>query len=120
LLTKRISLKRYKGTSQGRRSEIVDKAGLPALHRRQGNPLKLITNDRVVTHSLGVQYQPELFVEFQKNAEMTSTLQSEAEGVGYIPSVLLYRQRVGPQPYDAIAGTAFQIDFEKNPQALKD
>jgi hypothetical protein len=40
--------------------------------------------------------------------------------LGYVPTVLLYRQQVGPQPYDAIAGRAFQIDFETNPQALKD
>jgi hypothetical protein len=37
---------------------------------------KLITNDRVA-HYLE-QYQPELFIEFQKIAEMTSTLPSEA------------------------------------------
>jgi hypothetical protein len=38
---------------------------------------KLITNDRVARYL--EQYQPELFIEFQKIAEMTSTLPSEAE-----------------------------------------
>jgi hypothetical protein len=37
---------------------------------------KLITNDRVA-HYLE-QYQPDLLIEFQKIAEMTSTLPSEA------------------------------------------
>ena len=37
---------------------------------------KLITNDRVARYL--EQYQPELFIEFQKIAEMTSTLPSEA------------------------------------------
>jgi hypothetical protein len=36
---------------------------------------KLITNDRVARYL--EQYQPELFIEFQKIAEMTSTLPSE-------------------------------------------
>jgi hypothetical protein len=37
---------------------------------------KRITNDRVARYL--EQYQPELFIEFQKIAEMTSTLPSEA------------------------------------------
>jgi hypothetical protein len=37
---------------------------------------KLITNDRVARYL--EQYQPELFIEFQKIAVMTSTLPSEA------------------------------------------
>lgn len=37
---------------------------------------KLITNHRVARYL--EQYQPELFIEFQKIAEMTSTLASEA------------------------------------------
>jgi hypothetical protein len=37
---------------------------------------KLITNDRVARYL--EQYQPELFIEFQKIAEMTTTLPSEA------------------------------------------
>jgi len=40
--------------------------------------------------------------------------------LGYVPSVFLYSQWVGPQPYDAISGQAFQIDFENSPQALTD
>jgi hypothetical protein len=37
---------------------------------------KLITNDRVARYL--AQHQPELLIEFQKIAEMTSTLPSEA------------------------------------------
>jgi hypothetical protein len=40
--------------------------------------------------------------------------------LGYAPTVLLCRQWVGPRPSDAIAGQAFQIDFERNPDALTD
>jgi hypothetical protein len=42
----------------------------------KGYLCKLITNDRVARYL--AQYQPELFIEFQKIAEMTSTLPSDA------------------------------------------
>jgi hypothetical protein len=59
-------------------SSIQDSYGQDHLHLTvvKGYLRKLITNDRVARY-LG-QYQPELFVEFQKIAEMTSTLPSEA------------------------------------------
>src|ERR1700733_3069889 len=59
-------------------SSIQDSYGQDHLHLTvvKGYLRKLITNDRVA-HYLG-QYQPELFIEFQKIAEMTTTLPSEA------------------------------------------
>ena len=59
-------------------SSIQDSYGQDHLHLTvvKGYLRKLISNDRVARY-LG-QYQPELFVEFQKIAEMTSTLPSEA------------------------------------------
>jgi hypothetical protein len=59
-------------------SSIQDSYGQDHLHLTvvKGYLRKLIANDRVA-HYLE-QYQPELFVEFQKIAEMTTTLPSEA------------------------------------------
>jgi hypothetical protein len=59
-------------------SSIQDSYGQDHLHLTvvKGYLRKLITNDRVVRYL--AQYQPELLIEFQKIAEMTSTLPSEA------------------------------------------
>ena len=59
-------------------SYIKDSYGQDHLHLPvvNGYLRKLITNDRVARYL--EQYQPELLVEFQKIAEMTSTLPSEA------------------------------------------
>jgi hypothetical protein len=59
-------------------SSIQDSYGQDHLHLTvvKGYLRKLIANDRVARYLQ--QYQPELFVEFQKIAEMTSTLPSEA------------------------------------------
>ncbi|MCP3393911.1 ParB N-terminal domain-containing protein [Bradyrhizobium sp. CCGB12] len=59
-------------------SSIQDLYGQDHLHLTvvKGYLRKLVTNDRVGRYL--EQYQPELFVEFQKIAEMTSTLPSEA------------------------------------------
>ena len=59
-------------------SSIQDSYGQDHLHLTlvKGYLRKLITNDRVARYL--EQYQPELFTEFQKIAEMTSTLPSEA------------------------------------------
>lgn len=59
-------------------SSIQDSYGQDHLHLTvvKGYLRKLISNDRVARYL--EQYQPELFVEFQKIAEMTSTLPSEA------------------------------------------
>jgi RepB plasmid partitioning protein/ParB-like nuclease domain len=59
-------------------SSIQDSYGQDHLHLTvvKGYLRKLITNDRVAQYL--EQYQPELFSEFQKIAEMTSTLPSEA------------------------------------------
>ena len=59
-------------------SSIQDSYGQDHLHLTviKGYLRKLITNDRVARYL--EQYQPELFIEFQKIAEMTSTLPSEA------------------------------------------
>jgi ParB-like chromosome segregation protein Spo0J len=58
-------------------SSIQDSYGQDHLHLTvvKGYLRKLITNDRVARYL--EQYQPELFIEFQKIAEMTSTLPSE-------------------------------------------
>src|ERR1700682_3495438 len=60
-------------------SSIQDSYGQDHLHLTvvKGYLRKLITNDRVARYL--EQYQPELFIEFQKIAEMTSTLPSEAD-----------------------------------------
>ena len=62
----------------GRVSSIQDSYGQDHLHLTvvKGYLRKLISNDRVARYL--EQYQPELFTEFQKIAEMTSTLPSEA------------------------------------------
>jgi len=59
-------------------SSIQDSYGQDHLHLTvvKGYLTKLITNDRVARYL--EQYQPELFIEFQKIADMTSTLPSEA------------------------------------------
>jgi len=59
-------------------SSIQDSYGQDHLHLTvvKGYLTKLITNDRVARYL--EQYQPELFIEFQKIAGMTSTLPSEA------------------------------------------
>ena len=59
-------------------SSIQDSYGQDHLHLTvvKGYLRKLITNDRVARYL--EQYQPELLIEFQKIAEMTSTLPSEA------------------------------------------
>ena len=59
-------------------SSIQDSYGQDHLHLTvvKGYLRKLISNDRVARYL--EQYQPELFIEFQKIAEMTSTLPSEA------------------------------------------
>jgi hypothetical protein len=59
-------------------SSIQDSYGQDHLHLTvvKGYLRKLITNDRVARYL--ERYQPELFIEFQKIAEMTSTLPSEA------------------------------------------
>jgi hypothetical protein len=59
-------------------SSIQDSYGQDHLHLTvvKGYLRKLITNDRIARYL--EQYQPELFIEFQKIAEMTSTLPSEA------------------------------------------
>jgi ParB-like chromosome segregation protein Spo0J len=59
-------------------SSIQDSYGQDHLHLTvvKGYLRKLITNDRVARYL--EQYQPELFIEFQKIAEMTTTLPSEA------------------------------------------
>jgi hypothetical protein len=59
-------------------SSIQDSYGQDHLHLTvvKGYLRKLITNDRVARYL--AQYQPELLIEFQKIAEMTSTLPSEA------------------------------------------
>jgi RepB plasmid partitioning protein/ParB-like nuclease domain len=59
-------------------SSIQDTYGQDHLHLTvvKGYLRKLIANDRVARYL--AQYQPELFIEFQKIAEMTSTLPSEA------------------------------------------
>ena len=59
-------------------SSIQDSYGQDHLHLTvvKGYLRKLISNDRVARYL--AQYQPELFIEFQKIAEMTSTLPSEA------------------------------------------
>jgi hypothetical protein len=59
-------------------SSIQDSYGQDHLHLTvvKGYLRKLIANDRVARYL--EQYQPELFIEFQKIAEMTSTLPSEA------------------------------------------
>jgi RepB plasmid partitioning protein/ParB/Sulfiredoxin domain len=59
-------------------SSIQDSYGQDHLHLTvvKGYLRKLITNDRVARYL--EQYQPDLFSEFQKIAEMTSTLPSEA------------------------------------------
>ena len=59
-------------------SSIQDSYGQDHLHLTvvKGYLRKLVTNERVARY-LG-QYQPELLIEFQKIAEMTSTLPSEA------------------------------------------
>jgi hypothetical protein len=59
-------------------SSIQDSYGQDHLHLTvvKGYLRKLITNERVARYL--EQYQPELFIEFQKIAEMTSTLPSEA------------------------------------------
>src|SRR6202171_6477609 len=58
-------------------SSIQDSYGQDHLHLTvvKGYLRKLITNDRVARYL--EQYQPELLIEFQKIAEMTSTLPSE-------------------------------------------
>jgi len=58
-------------------SSIQDSYGQDHLHLTvvKGYLRKLITNDRVARYL--EQYQPELFIEFQKIAEMTTTLPSE-------------------------------------------
>jgi hypothetical protein len=59
-------------------SSIQDSYGQDHLHLTvvKGYLRKLITNDRVARYL--EQYQPELLIEFQKIADMTSTLPSEA------------------------------------------
>lgn len=59
-------------------SSIQDSYGQDHLHLTvvKGYLRKLITNDRVARYL--AQHQPELLIEFQKIAEMTSTLPSEA------------------------------------------
>ena len=59
-------------------SSIQDSYGQDHLHLTvvKGYLRKLITNDRVARYL--EQYQPELFIEFQKIAEMTTTLPSES------------------------------------------
>src|SRR3984885_4799712 len=59
-------------------SSIQDSYGQDHLHLTvvKGYLRKLITNERVARYL--EQYQPELLIEFQKIAEMTSTLPSEA------------------------------------------
>jgi RepB plasmid partitioning protein len=59
-------------------SSIQDSYGQDHLHLTvvKGYLCKLISNDRVARYL--EQYQPELFIEFQKIADMTSTLPSEA------------------------------------------
>jgi hypothetical protein len=59
-------------------SSIQDSYGQDHLHLTvvKGYLRKLISNDRVARYL--EQYQPDLFIEFQKIAEMTSTLPSEA------------------------------------------
>src|ERR1700719_860891 len=59
-------------------TSIQDSYGQDHLHLTvvKGYLRKLITNDRVARYL--EQYQPELLIEFQKIAEMTSTLPSEA------------------------------------------
>ena len=59
-------------------SSIQDTYGQDHLHLTvvKGYLRKLITNDRVARYL--AQHQPELLIEFQKIAEMTSTLPSEA------------------------------------------
>jgi hypothetical protein len=59
-------------------SSIQDSYGQDHLHLTvvKGYLRKLVTNERVARYL--EQYQPELFIEFQKIAEMTSTLPSEA------------------------------------------
>jgi hypothetical protein len=59
-------------------SSIQDSYGQDHLHLTvvKGYLQKLISNDRVARYL--AQYQPELLIEFQKIAEMTSTLPSEA------------------------------------------
>jgi RepB plasmid partitioning protein len=59
-------------------SSIQDSYGQDHLHLTvvKGYLRKLITNNRVARYL--EQYQPDLFSEFQKIAEMTSTLPSEA------------------------------------------
>jgi hypothetical protein len=59
-------------------SSIQDSYGQDRLHLTvvKGYLQKLISNDRVARYL--AQYQPELLIEFQKIADMTSTLPSEA------------------------------------------
>jgi hypothetical protein len=59
-------------------SSIQDTYGQDHLHLTvlKGYLQKLITNERVVRYL--EQHQPELLIEFQKIADMTSTLPSEA------------------------------------------
>jgi RepB plasmid partitioning protein len=59
-------------------SSIQDSYGQDHLHLTvvKGYLRKLVTNERVARYL--AQYQPELLIEFQKIAEMTSTLPSEA------------------------------------------
>jgi hypothetical protein len=59
-------------------SSIQDSYSQDYLHLTvvKGYLRKLITNDRVARYL--EQYQPELLIEFQKIADMTSTLPSEA------------------------------------------
>jgi hypothetical protein len=59
-------------------SSIQDSYGQGHLHLTvvKGYLRKLLSNDRVARYL--EQYQPDLFIEFQKIAEMTSTLPSEA------------------------------------------
>ena len=59
-------------------SSIQNSYGQDHLHLTvvKGYLCKLIANDRIARYL--AQYQPDLFIEFQRIAEMTSTLPSEA------------------------------------------
>jgi hypothetical protein len=57
-------------------SMIAEDKGSISVRKPRDALRKLIANDRVARYL--EQYQPELLIEFQKIAEMTSTLPSEA------------------------------------------
>src|SRR5258705_10007619 len=73
-----VRMERELSRLQEAASTIQDSYGQDHLHLTvvKGYLRKLISNDRVARYL--EQYQPELLIEFQKIADMTSTLPSEA------------------------------------------